>query len=111
MYRIYHAKLPRSGEPNRGLGNLGKTLSERKVLKAAEPPKDCRRKAEKGFNWTVRSCCLGALIRGLQNLETPCKGDVFTFFLRRAKRIKKHARGLRTSGLRGRFKALPEVIL
>ena len=33
------------------------------------------------------------------------------FFLRRAKRTKKHARGLRTSGLRGRFKALPEVIL
>ena len=26
------------------------------------------------------------------NLETPCKGDVFTFFLRRAKRTKKHAR-------------------
>ena len=39
MYRIYHAKLPRSGEPNRGSQNLGKTLSERKVLKAA-----CRRK-------------------------------------------------------------------
>jgi hypothetical protein len=47
----------------------------------------------------------------LENLGVPCKGDVFTFFLRRAKRIKKHARGLRTSGLRGRFKALPEVIL
>ena len=59
----------------------------------------------------VRSCCLCALIRGLENLETSCEGDVFTFFLRRAKRTKKHARGLRTSGLRGRFKALPEVIL
>ena len=40
----------------------------------------------------VRSCGCGMLIRGLQNLEAPCKGDVFTFFLRRAKRIKKHAR-------------------
>ena len=56
-----------------------------------------------------RGC--GELIRGLQNLDAPCKGDVFTFFLRRAKRTKKHARGLRTSGLRGRFKALPEVTL
>ena len=40
----------------------------------------------------VRSCSCGALIRGLQNLGVSCKGDVFTFFLRRAKRIKKHAR-------------------
>ena len=53
-------------------------------------------------------CCLCMLIRGLQNLDAPCKGDVFTFFLRRAKRTKKHAKGLRTSGLRGRFKALSE---
>ena len=59
----------------------------------------------------VRSRGCGELIRGLQNLDAPCKGDVFTFFLRRAKRTKKHARGLRTSGLRGRFKALPEKIL
>ena len=40
----------------------------------------------------VRSCGCGVLIRGLQNLDAPCKGDVFTFFLRRAKRTKKHAR-------------------
>ena len=40
----------------------------------------------------VRSCSCGALIRGLQNLGVSCKGDVFTFFLRRAKRINKHAR-------------------
>ena len=59
----------------------------------------------------VRSCGCGMLVRGLQNLGVPCKGDVFTFFLRRAKRIKKHARGLRTSGLRGRFKALSKVSL
>ena len=42
----------------------------------------------------VRNCGCGGLNRGLQNLGTPCEGDVFTFFLRRAKRIKKHA-GLR----------------
>ena len=59
----------------------------------------------------VRRCHCGGLNRGLKNLEASCKGDVFTFFLRRAKRTKKHARGLRTSGLRGRFKALPEVTL
>ena len=40
----------------------------------------------------VRSCHCSALIRGLRNLDAPCKGDVFTFFLRRAKRTKKHAR-------------------
>ena len=40
----------------------------------------------------VRSCGCGALIQGLKNLGVPCQGDVFTFFLRRAKRIKKHAR-------------------
>ena len=65
----------------------------------------------KGFNWFVQSFRLYALIRGLENLEAPCKGDVFTFFLHRAKRTKKHARGLRTSGLRGRFKALSKKIL
>ena len=35
----------------------------------------------------VRSCGCGVLIRGLENLEAPCKGDVFTFFLHNAKRI------------------------
>ena len=34
-----------------------------------EPPR-----AAKGFNWIVRICCLCALIRGLQNLESPLKG-------------------------------------
>ena len=58
---------------NRGLENLGVSL--KKVLIVA-----------------VRSCHCGVLIRGLRNLDAPCKGDVFTFFLRRAKRIKKHAR-------------------
>ena len=32
--------------------------------------------------------CNGVPLRGLKNLGTPCKGDVFTFFLRRAKRTK-----------------------
>ena len=95
------------------------------------------REAAKGFNWIARSCLLcaatsrfakprsflkkvlivavrscgcGVLIRGLQNLGTSCKGDVFTFFLRRAKRTKKHARGLRTSGLRGRFKSPVDTV-
>ena len=113
--------------------NLEKTLSERKVLKAAEPPKDCRRKAEKGFNWIVRGCLLCALIRGLenlekfqkdlivavrscgcgelirgwQNLESPCEGTDL-FFLRRAK---SNIKSTRDSVLRPRFKALPEKIL
>ena len=41
---------------------------------------------------SVGSCCCGELKRGLENLGTPRKRDVFTFFLRRAKRTKKHAR-------------------
>ena len=28
---------------------------------------------EKGFNWIVRICCFGALLRGLQNLGAPLK--------------------------------------
>ena len=74
----------------------------KKQEKAAKPQKD--------LILFARICCFGALIRGLQNLGTPCEGDIFTFFLRRAKRTKKHARGLRTSGLRGRFKALSKKI-
>ena len=85
----------------------------------------------------VRSCRCGALIQGLRNLEVSLKGfnccgaklrqrcadsrfakprsflrkERFSCFLRRAKRTKKHARGLRASGLRGRFKALPKIFL
>ena len=69
-----------------------------------------RREAAKGFNWIVRSGCFGALIRGLENLETSCERNVFRAF-RLYEKNQKYTRGLRTSGLRGRFKALPEVIL
>ena len=48
----------------------------------------------------VRSCCLGRLIRGLENLETPCEGTDW-YFLRRAKSTAKTRRGLRPSGLPG----------
>ena len=119
----------------------GNTAARRKKHTECAVPtgtKLSERKVSKGFNWAcanllfmcagsrfaeprsflkkvlivaVWSCGCGTLLRGLQNLEASCKGDVFTFFLRRAKRTKKHARGLRTSGLRGRFKALPEKIL
>ena len=58
----------------------------------------------------VRRCHCGGLIRGLLNLETSCERDVFRTF-RLYEKNQKYTRGLRTSGLRGRFKALPEVIL
>ena len=58
----------------------------------------------------VRSCGCGALIRGLLNLETSCERNVFRAF-RLYEKNQKYTRGLRTSGLRGRFKALPEVIM
>ena len=59
----------------------------------------------------VRSCGCGVLIRGLQNLGASCEGERGVTFCIVQKVTKKHARGLRTSGLRGRFKALPEAIL
>ncbi|MGI6196868.1 MAG: hypothetical protein ACOYIO_07325, partial [Eubacteriales bacterium] len=58
----------------------------------------------------VRSCRCGALNRGLQNLGTSCERNVFRAF-RLYEKNQKYTRGLRTSGLRGRFKALPEVSL
>ena len=106
--------MPRSGEPNRGLENLGKTLSERKVLKAAEPPKECRRKAEKGFNWIVRGCLLCALIRGLENLEAFPERETGLFFSRVRKEPKVHQRfaNLWTPGtiqIAGRYMIVVEV--
>ena len=94
-------------------------------------------RAAKGFNWIVRGCCFCALIRGLQNLGTfqkdlillvgicyfcalvrglqnlgaPCERERVVTFCVVQKVTKKHTRGLRTSGLRGRFKALSEKIL
>ena len=58
----------------------------------------------------VRRCHCGGLIRGLQNLETSCERNVFRTF-RVYEKNQKYTRGLRTSGLRGRFKALSEAIL
>ena len=51
----------------------GAKLSERKVSKAALPPKDAA-KRHKDLSLFVRICCFCALIRGLQNLEAPLKG-------------------------------------
>ena len=84
--------------------------NSRKAAKEAAKRKKQPRSG-KGFN------CCGAKL-SLQCADSrfgkprkfPTKGTSL-FFLRRAKRTKKHARGLRTSGLRGRFKALPEKIL
>ena len=95
-----------------------------------------RRRRQKDLIGLMRSCCLGVLIRGLQNLESPCwKGFNFVRAkppLRRAEprfeelrsfparervysfrlyeKNQKYPRGLRTSGLRGRFKALSKKI-
>ena len=42
-------------------------------------------KFHRGFNWFVRSCGCGGLLRGLRNLGAPRKGTRFCYFLRRAK--------------------------
>ena len=58
----------------------------------------------------VGSWSFAALNRGLQNLGTSCERNVVRTF-RVYEKYQKYIRGLRTSGLRGRFKALPEIIL
>ena len=96
-----------------------------------------RRKAEKGFNWIVRICCLCALIRGLQNLGAPfgkvlillvgsrhcgelnrgsqnldvlCKENEFILFAC-TKRTGSTPEGCDPLDSRGRFKALSKKIL
>ena len=58
----------------------------------------------------VESCHCSELNRGVRNLGASCEGNVFRAF-RLYEKNQKYTRGLRTSGLRGRFKALSEVIL
>ena len=76
---------------NRGLQNLGTLFG-------------------KGFNSCGAKLRLRCANRGLQNLGASCEGNVFRAF-RLYEKNQKYTRGLRTSGLRGRFKALPEVTL
>ena len=56
----------------------------------------------------VRGRCLGVLIRGLGNLELPERERFYSFRL--YEKNGEYPRGLRTSGLRGRFKALSKKI-
>ena len=100
----------------------------RRQHKKAACRRECRRRAAKDLIGLVRSCSFGALIRGLQNLESPFKkgfnfvcakllfgcaesrfveprsslrGSTDWYFLRRAKSTAKTRRGLRPSGLPG----------
>ena len=59
----------------------------------------------------VRIFGLGALIRGLQNLESPCEGERIVTFCVVQKVPQKHAEGCDPLDSRGRFKALPEILL
>ena len=76
------------------------------ALRFAEP----RNSLKKVLIVAARSCSCSALFRGLQNLEISCERNVLGTF-RVYEKYQKYTRGLRTSGLRGRFKALSEVIL
>ena len=61
----------------------------------------CRRnrKVSKGFNWAVRIFCFCALIRGLQNLGTPCKGtDLFFSLVRKERGVHQRFGNLWTPG-------------
>ena len=57
----------------------------------------------------VRGRCLGVLIRGFGNLELPERVRFYSFRL--YEKNGEYPRGLRTSGLRGGFKALSKKIL
>ena len=72
------------GELNRGLQNLDSFF-------------------EKGFNFVSAKLWFCALIRGLQNLELPARERFYSFRL--YEKNGEYPRGLRTSGLRGRFKS------
>ena len=115
-------------------------LSERKVSKIFCPTfcvlqkvgQKCYRWTAKGFNWIVRdcylcalirglqnlesplekvlsllvgSCCLGGLLRGLENLESPCEGERIVTFFGVQKVPQKHAEGCGPLDSRGRFKS------
>ena len=80
------------GTLNRGSQNLGKTLSERKVLKAACRRKNAAARRKKDLILSVRSFCLCVLIRGLENLESPCEGVRIVTFCVVQKVLQKHAR-------------------
>ena len=56
----------------------------------------------------VRGRCLGVLIRGLGNLEFPERERFYSFRL--YEKNGEYPRGLRTSGLRGRFKSPLDTI-
>ena len=55
--------------------------------------------------WLVGNCCLGGLIRGLQNLEAPGKGVRVGTFCGVQKVPQKHAEGCDPLDSRGRFKS------
>ena len=84
-----------------------KPRSGRIVAQQQEKCRQGRRKDLIGLCEVVVCVCC---IEVCKTLEVP-ERETGLFFLRCAKRTKKHTRGLRTSGLRGRFKALSEVIL
>ena len=50
-----------------------KKAFRKESVKGGLPLKECRRKAEKGFNWIVRGFVFGVLNRGLQNLGASLK--------------------------------------
>ena len=70
-----------------------------------------RRRRQKDLIGLMRSCCLGVLIRGLENLESPCEGVRVVTFCVVQKVTKKHA-GLRPATsiqISARFKILAKM--
>ena len=66
-------------------------------------------KVSKGFNWVCAKLLVGCADSRFAEPRTPERKRFYSFRL--YEKNQKYPRGLRTSGLRGRFKALPEKIL
>ena len=80
-------------------------------LRRAEARFGKPRKVPKGFNFVSGKVLFGWADSRFAKPRISLQGNVFWYFLRRAKSTAKTRRGLRSSGLRGRFNALPKKIL
>ena len=68
------------------------TAETGRIANGREQGDHVSRRRKKDLIWFVRICCFGALIRGLQNLEAPCKGNGFILFASCKKNQKAHQR-------------------
>ena len=76
-----------------------KPRSGKKAHEVCRPGRDTAARRKKNLSLFVRSCCLCAVNRGLENLETSCKETILFFSL--VRKEPKVPEGLRPSRLPG----------